>query len=63
MWLFDIVFKVVWEVQGIPALSALGAALSLLAFASMLNWLFKVAWEERTLNNSNPSNCEDDPAA
>lgn len=48
LWLADIVFQVVLEIQGIPALSALGVALFLLALASMLNWIFKVAWEERS---------------
>ena len=60
LWLFDIVFQVVLDIRGVPALSALGAALALLALASILNWLFKVAWEERTQHNS--PNRREDPA-
>lgn len=56
LWLFDIVFQVVLEIRGVPALSALGAALTLLAVASILNWLFKTAWEERSLHNSHRLN-------
>ena len=56
LWLFDIVFQVVLEIRGIPALSALGAALMLLAVASILNWLFKAAWEERSRHHSHPLN-------
>ena len=52
LWLFDIVFQVVLEVRGIPALSALGAALFLLALASVLNWMSKEAWEERSHANT-----------
>ncbi len=37
------------EVGGIPAFGVIGAALILLVVSSMLNWLFKTAWEERTL--------------
>ncbi len=59
LWLFDIVFRIVLEIRGIPALSALGAALALLALASMLNWLFKVAWEDRSRQNACPSRLDD----
>ncbi len=58
-WLFDIVFRVVLEIRGIPALSALGAALALLALASMLNWLFKVAWEDHSRQNACSSRLDD----
>ena len=44
----DILFRVLLEIQGVPALTALGIALVLLALTSMLNWTFKVAWEERS---------------
>ena len=43
----DVLFRVLLDIQGIPALTALGAALILLALTSMLNWVFKEAWEER----------------
>ena len=61
LWFADLMLQVVLEIQGIPALSALGTALGLLALASMLNWLFKVAWEERTPHNSKPSNPAERP--
>ena len=63
VWLFalDFVFQVVLEVRGIPALSALGVALFLLALASILNWLFKVAWDERTRHDPYPENRQDSP--
>lgn len=48
LWFTDLTLQVVLEIKGIPALSALGAALSLLALASILNWLLKVAWDERS---------------
>lgn len=48
----DILFLVLLEIRGIPALVALGSALILLALASMLNWLFKEAWEEHSGHNS-----------
>lgn len=44
----DVLYSVLLEIQGIPALTALGIALILLALTSMLNWLFKEAWEERS---------------
>ena len=47
LWFADLMLQPVLEIRGIPALSALGAALFLLALASILNWLFKVAWDER----------------
>ena len=60
LWALDFFFQVVLEVRGIPALSALGVALFLLALASILNWLIKVAWEERTRQNTNLSGLEDE---
>lgn len=63
VWLFalDFVFQVVLEVRGIPALSALGVALFLLALASILNWLFKVAWDERTRHYPDSENRQHNP--
>ena len=52
----DVLYSVLLEIQGIPALTALGIALILLALTSMLNWLFKEAWEERS--NLNPPKSE-----
>ena len=48
----DILYRVLLEVQGIPVLATLWAALILLALTSMFNWLFKEAWEERSKHNS-----------
>jgi hypothetical protein len=62
LWLMfiDMLYQTVWAVNGVPALSALGGALFLLALSSMLNWLFKKAWEEQAQRKS--SNHGDDPA-
>ena len=46
---FDVVFLPLFEIRGIPALSVIGAAFILLVFTSVLNWVFKEAWEERSL--------------
>ena len=48
LWLADLLLQSVLDIRGIPALSALGVALFLLALASILNWLLKTAWAERT---------------
>ncbi|MCY3693162.1 MAG: hypothetical protein OXI54_03930 [Chloroflexota bacterium] len=60
LWLADLLLQSVLEIRGIPALSALGVALFLLALASILNWLLKVAWSERT--RASTDNREDDLA-
>ena len=52
----DVLYRVLLEIRGIPALAALGAALILLALTSMLNWLFKEAWEERSHASSDEQN-------
>ena len=44
----DVLFRVLLDIQGIPALTAMGAALILLALTSMLNWVFKESWEEHS---------------
>ena len=54
----DVLFRVLLEIQGVPALVALGIALVLLALTSMLNWTFKVAWEEHS--RANPDEQNDD---
>ena len=56
----DLLFRVLLEIQGVPALTALGIALVLLALTSMLNWTFKVAWEERS--RAKPAGQNDDAA-
>ena len=52
----DLIFLPLIEVRGIPAFSILGAALVLLVFTSILNWIFKVAWAERRSNVHPPQN-------
>ncbi len=59
LWFADLMLQVVLEIRGIPALSALGVALTLLALASMLNWLFKVAWDDRSRQNACSSRLDD----
>lgn len=41
------VFENVFPIGEVPGLVAVGTALILLAIASMLNWVFKTAWEQR----------------
>lgn len=60
LWLADLLLQSVLEIRGIPALSALGVALFLIALASILNWLLKVAWSERT--RASTANREEDLA-
>ena len=43
----DVVFLPLFEVRGVPAFSLVGAALLLLVSTSILNWIFKTAWNER----------------
>ena len=52
MVMVDLAFRSAYSVNGIPVVSALGAALVLLSLTSILNWLFKEAWEERNQCNS-----------
>ena len=56
----DVLFRVLLEIQGVPALTALGITLVLLTLTSMLNWTFKVAWEER--KRAKPDGKSDDAA-
>ena len=44
----DVVFLLFFELRGVPALSVIGGALILLGSSSMLNWIFKIAWAERS---------------
>ena len=53
---FDVIFLPLIEVRGIPAFSIIGAALVLLVFTSILNWIFKVAWAERRSKARPPQN-------
>ncbi len=48
----DLLYETVRDIQGVPVLSTIGAALFLLALTSMLSWLAKVAWEERSRRDS-----------
>ena len=48
----DMASHVLISIKGVPAVGVLGGALILLVFSSMLNWLFKEAWEERTRSNA-----------
>jgi nicotinamide riboside transporter PnuC len=43
----DVVFLPLFEIKGIPAFSIIGAAFALLVLTSVLNWIFKKAWEQR----------------
>ena len=44
----DVVFLPFFELRGVPALSVIGGALILLGSSSILNWMFKIAWSERS---------------
>ena len=44
----DVVFLPLFEFKGLPGLSVIGGALILLGFSSILNWIFKIAWAERS---------------
>ena len=46
------VFETALHIGEVPGLAAVGAALLLLAITSMLNWVFKAAWEQRKLFDS-----------
>ena len=52
----DVVFLPLFEFRGVPALSVIGGALILLGSSSILNWIFKIAWEERGNRNSSQDN-------
>ena len=41
------VFESVFRIGEVPGLAVIGTALILLAITSMLNWVFKQAWEQR----------------
>ncbi len=51
MIIVDLSLRSIYSVNGVPVISALGAAFVLLSITSMLNWLFKEAWEERSQAN------------
>ena len=48
----DALANAVVSIRGVPALGVVGGAMVLLVFASVLNWIFKEAWEQR----NRPSN-------
>ena len=56
MIIVDLAFRSTYDVGGIPIASSLGAALVLVSVTSMLNWMFKEAWEERGRANSDEQN-------
>lgn len=51
--LFDYISEVT-TIGGVPALTAIGAALVIMVITSLLNWLVKVAWAERSRTGSGP---------
>ena len=51
--LFDYISEVT-TIGGVPALTAIGAALVIMVITSLLNWLVKVAWAERSRAGSGP---------
>ena len=52
----DVVFLPFFELRGVPALSVIGGALILLGSSSILNWIFKIAWAERSARGVTQSN-------
>ena len=44
----DVVFLPFFELRGVPALSVIGGVLILLGSSSIPNWIFKIAWSERS---------------
>jgi len=51
----DVVFLPLFEVRGLPAFSVVGGAFLLLVSTSILNRIFKAAWNER-INPGSPEN-------
>ena len=64
LWLIfvDMVYQTLLEINGVPVFSTIGAALFLLALTSMLSWVFKEAWEERTESKAAFLNSGEGPA-
>ena len=60
MIIVDLAFWLNDDVDGLPIVGVIGAAFMLLAITSMLNWVFKEAWEERS--RANPDAQNDGPA-
>ena len=60
MIIVDLAFRSTYDVGGIPIASSLGAALVLVSVTSMLNWMFKEAWEEHS--RAKPAGQNDDAA-
>ena len=54
--LIDAIAKEAAAIAGVPALTAIGAALVIMVITSWLTWRAKIAWEERTRVNSMDQN-------
>ena len=54
--LIDLIAKEASSIAGVPALTAIGAALVIMVITSWLAWRTKIAWEERTHVNSMDQN-------
>ena len=50
----DVLANTLISVSGLPALGVIGGALVLLVCTSILNWLFKMAWDERSPSSAEP---------
>ena len=57
LWLLfiDMLSQTLLAINGVPVLSTVGVALFLLTLTSMLNWLFKEAWEQRAQQITDPA--------
>ena len=51
----DVAYQPLIDVNGVPAAGVVGAALIVRVITSRLNWIFKIAWAERTEISEN--NC------
>ena len=56
----DMAYRPLVDINGVPAISVIGAALIVLVVTSWLNWQFKKAWEERS-RSDNDDNAESLP--
>ena len=55
----DVLANTLVSVSGLPAFGVIGGALVLLVCTSILNWIFKTAWNERSPSSAEPG----EPAA
>ena len=56
----DIAARVLISIAGLPAVGVFGGALMLLTLSSVLNWIFKEAWAERSRQHNRPDDNQDD---